>query len=81
MCSQVIAKIIKKEIGKYIAVAESIEYNFYSANHYKVGDCVIANVLSYDDNEGLDDENEFYLEDANQPLSNIKEWTKQEENC
>ena len=80
MCSKVIGKIIKKFIGKYEAVAEGNNYYLYSPNDYSEGDFIICNVFSYGDDEEWENGNEFYLEDANYPLSNMIEWLKQENN-
>lgn len=81
MCSEVIGKIIRKEVGRYIAIAEGMEYRLYSSNSYNIGDCVVGHVMSYDDGESNDDENEFYMEDSLKPLSTLEKWEQQEENC
>lgn len=79
MCSKVIGKIIGKKAGMYIAIAENMEYRLYSSNAYNVGDFVIGYVMSYDEGESTDDENEFYMEDSNEPLCTEAEWEEQEE--
>lgn len=80
MCSIVIGKIIEVEEGRYLAEAEGMMYYLYSSNIYSIGDCVRSYVFSYDEGEGEDDDSEFYLEDANQPLASIEDWNTQEEN-
>lgn len=74
---QLIGKIIKGEKVDCIftAIAEGMEWNLYSSNNVKVGDFVLCNVLN-DEN----DEDNFYLEDSNEFISNEDEWNKQEEN-
>lgn len=79
MCSEVIGKIIEKKVGMYIAIAEGIEYRLYSSKSYNIGDYVLGYVMSYDEDEDTDDENEFYMEDSNRTLCTESEWLEQEE--